>query len=117
VNFIFLNINYEVEKPPEQHPIGGPRVVSVMQVEGSFKYSVNCARAAVNYNIDYEVGNLFKYSVNRARAAAVNSLLNIDYEVKKTSRATPYRRAAGGECNVSGRRLQVQCEPRTGGGC
>jgi hypothetical protein len=51
------NIDYEVEKPPAQHPIGGPRGVSVMNENGR-RYSVNRAQAeAVNYNIDYDVEN------------------------------------------------------------
>jgi hypothetical protein len=41
VDFNF-NIDYEVEKPPGQYPIGGPRVVSVMKVEGDFLLQVKC---------------------------------------------------------------------------
>jgi hypothetical protein len=49
----------EGKKPPAPHPIGGPREVSVMKVEGDFKYSVNRAQvAALNNNIDYEVENI-----------------------------------------------------------
>jgi hypothetical protein len=39
-----------------------------------------------------EEDSYFDYSVNRAWAAAVN--IDFDYEVKKISRALPYRKAA-----------------------
>jgi hypothetical protein len=39
-----IDFVYEVEKPPGQYPIGGPRVVSVMKVEEEedFRRQVQC---------------------------------------------------------------------------
>jgi hypothetical protein len=117
VNFNY-NIDYKVKKPPARYPIGGPRGVSVMKVEGDYKYIVNRARAAAVNTTSTTRLKIFKYNVSRAWAAAVNFKFNIDYEVKNP----PVRHPIGGPRGVSvmkgeGDICILQCEPHMGGGC